>query len=93
MLLVGTDTPALFKSVVPVLSIAQVLVAQILAQGGQAALSSVAESEQQLETFGAYWTEADRVRVPDDAGDAGDDSPGVREDAASFDHKTEQRGS
>lgn len=61
MLLVGTDTPALFKSVVPVLSVAQVLVAQILAQGGQEALDSVAESESQLETFGAYWTEADRA--------------------------------
>ncbi len=90
MLLVGTDTPALFKSVVPVLSIAQVLVAQILAQGGQSALTSVAESEHQLDTFGAYWTEADRVTVPDtDDGDA----PGVREDAASFDHSKEWGGS
>jgi DNA-binding MurR/RpiR family transcriptional regulator len=89
MLLVDTDTPALFKSVVPVLSIAQVLVAQILAQGGQLALTSVAESEHQLETFGAYWSEADSVTVPDtDDGDA----PGVREAAATFDHTKERRG-
>lgn len=67
MLLVGTDTPALFKSVVPVLSVAQVLVAQILAQGGQDALTSVAESEAQLETFGAYWTESDRLVLREDA--------------------------
>lgn len=90
MLLVGTDTPALFKSVVPVLSIAQVLVAQILAQGGQGALTSVAESEHQLETFGAYWTEDDRVAARESDGD---DTPGVREGIAPFDHKTEQRGS
>lgn len=90
MLLVGTDTPALFKSVVPVLSIAQVLVAQILAQGGQSALTSVAESELQLEAFGAYWTEADRV-VPHDAADDGGD-PAVREDISVFDRKTDQHG-
>lgn len=90
MLLVGTDTPALFKSVVPVLSIAQVLVAQILAQGGQSALTSVAESEHQLETFGAYWTDADRVSVPatDDV-----DAPGVREDASVFEQTKDRRGS
>lgn len=64
LLLVGTDTPALFKSVVPAMTVAQVLVAQILAQGGQDALSRVTESEHQLEAFGAYWTEADRKPVP-----------------------------
>ncbi len=55
LLLVGTDGPALFKSVVPAIAIAQALVAQILAQGGQAALDAVAESERQLERFDAYW--------------------------------------
>jgi len=90
MLLVGTDTPALFKSVVPVLSIAQVLVAQILAQGGQSALTSVAESEHQLETFGAYWTEADRVSAPETDDE---DTPGVREDAAAFEQAKDRRGS
>lgn len=65
LLLVGTDTPALFRSVVPAMTISQVLVAQILAQGGQEALSRVTESEHQLESFGAYWTEADRKPKPD----------------------------
>lgn len=65
LLLVGTDTPALFRSVVPAMTIAQVLVAQILAQGGQEALSRVTESERQLESFGAYWTEADRKPRPE----------------------------
>src|SRR3546814_11053916 len=38
VLLVGTDTPAMFKSVVPSMAVSQVLAAQILAQGGQEAL-------------------------------------------------------
>ena len=37
LLLAGTDGPALFKSVVPAIAIAQALVAQMLAQGGQRA--------------------------------------------------------
>jgi len=55
LLLVGTDGPALFKSVVPAIAIAQALVAQMLAQGGQSALDAVAESEQQLDRFETYW--------------------------------------
>jgi len=55
LLLVGTDGPALFKSVVPAIAIAQALVAQMLAQGGQAALDAVAESEHQLDRFETYW--------------------------------------
>lgn len=55
LLLVGTDGPALFKSVVPAIAVAQALVAQMLAQGGQGALDAVAESELQLDRFAAYW--------------------------------------
>ncbi|NNE85975.1 MAG: MurR/RpiR family transcriptional regulator, partial [Alphaproteobacteria bacterium] len=55
LLLVGTDGPALFKTVVPAMAVAQTLVAQMLAQGGQAALDAVAESEQQLDRFETYW--------------------------------------
>ena len=55
LLLVGTDGPALFKSVVPAFAIAQALVAQMLAQGGQSALDAVAESEHQLDRFETYW--------------------------------------
>lgn len=65
LMLVATDTPAMFRSIVPAMTVSQVLVAQILAQGGQEALSRVTESEAQLDRFGAYWTEADRVSVPD----------------------------
>ena len=55
LLLVGTDGPALFKSVVPAIAVAQALVAQMLAQGGQSALDAVAESEFQLDRFETYW--------------------------------------
>lgn len=55
LLLVGTDGPALFKSVVPAMAVAQALVAQMLAQGGQSALDAVAESEFQLDRFETYW--------------------------------------
>ena len=73
LLLVGTDTPALFRSVVPAMTISQVLVAQVLAQGGQDALSRVTESEHQLESFGAYWTEEDRKLKPDQMAEDSDD--------------------
>ena len=55
LLLVGTDGPALFKSVVPAIAVAQALVAQMLAQGGQSALDAVAQSEYQLDRFDSYW--------------------------------------
>jgi len=55
LLLVGTDGPALSKSVVPAIAVAQALVAQMLAQGGQSALDAVAESEHQLDRFETYW--------------------------------------
>ncbi len=55
LLLVGTDGPALFKSIVPVIAVAQALVSQMLAQGGQSALDAVARSEYQLDRFESYW--------------------------------------
>ena len=57
LVLVATDSPALFKSIVPAMTISQILVAQILAQGGQQALAAVARSEQQLDSFDAYWVD------------------------------------
>lgn len=86
LLLVGTDTPALFKSVVPVLSVAQVLVAQIMAQGGQDALSRVAESEAQLQRFGAYWDGGDPVAADSD------DDPQLREDRADYGNPARRSG-
>ena len=71
LLLVGTDGPALFKSVVPAIAVAQTLVAQMLAQGGQSALDAVAKAEYQLERFDSYWpTGVMPQRFTDYTGDA-----------------------
>ncbi len=63
-LCVATDGPALFRSVVPTMAVAQVLVALLLAQGGQVALARVAESEAQLNRFDAYWPETELADKP-----------------------------
>ena len=57
VLRVVADSPALFNSVVPAMSLAQVLVALLLAQGGQRALNVLAQSEEQLSRMEAYWPE------------------------------------
>jgi len=57
VLRVVADSPALFNSVVPAMSLAQVLVALLLAQGGQRALNELAQSEEQLSRMEAYWPE------------------------------------
>ena len=57
VLRVATGSPALFQSVVPALAVAQVLVAQVLAQGGPRALAAVSQAEAQLARFEAYWPE------------------------------------
>ncbi len=69
MLLVGTDTPALFRSVVPAMTVSQVLVAQILAQGGQDALSGLTESEELLEGFETYWQRPEGTAPDQEDGD------------------------
>ena len=75
LLLVGTDGPALFKSVVPAIAVAQALVAQMLAQGGQRALDAVAESEFQLDRFDSYWS-AGRLPEPGvDRASSGESEP------------------
>ena len=73
LLLVGTDGPALFKSVVPAMAVAQALVVQMLAQGGQSALDAVATSERQLDRFEAYWP-VGKIPEPTVAGASSDSS-------------------
>ncbi len=60
-LVVASRGPALFRSVVPAVAVAQILVALLLAQGGTRALAAVAESEEQLERFSAYWPDEEPV--------------------------------
>lgn len=71
-LAVANDGPALFRSVVPTMAVAQTLVALLLAQGGADALAQVAESEAQLNRFDAYWPETEMAERPAN-GTAGED--------------------
>ncbi len=54
-LIVSTDSPSFFHSVVPALAVVQALIALLAARGGAAALDSLAESVDQLDSFRAYW--------------------------------------
>ena len=54
-LIVSTDSPSFFHSVVPALAVVQALIALLAARGGGAALDSLAESVDQLDSFRAYW--------------------------------------
>ncbi len=54
-LVVASRGPALFRSIVPAVAVAQTLAALMLAQGGARALAAVAEAEEQLAQFSAYW--------------------------------------
>ncbi|MHA1566242.1 MAG: MurR/RpiR family transcriptional regulator [Alphaproteobacteria bacterium] len=57
VLIVASRGPALFRSIVPSMAVAQTLAALMLAQGGARALAAVAEAEEQLALFSAYWPE------------------------------------
>lgn len=64
-LVVGCESPSFFQSLVGAVSVVQLLVALLIARGGDAALSALAESEAQLRAFSAYWEEgAGSARVP-----------------------------
>jgi DNA-binding MurR/RpiR family transcriptional regulator len=54
LLLVANDTPSLFPSVVPALSIAQTLAAMLVAHSGEESLREIGNSEAQLQRFGVY---------------------------------------
>jgi DNA-binding MurR/RpiR family transcriptional regulator len=60
-LVVGCESPSFFRSLVGAVSVVQVLVALLIARGGEAALSTLAESEAQLRAFSAYWEEGARA--------------------------------
>jgi DNA-binding MurR/RpiR family transcriptional regulator len=56
-LLVGTGTPSFFHSIVPMVALAQALLALLVARGGDAALARIEASERQLARFRVYWTD------------------------------------
>ncbi|AWB34771.1 MurR/RpiR family transcriptional regulator [Orrella marina] len=53
-ILVSTTTPSIFPSVVPALSIAQTLVAMLIARAGRQSLKEIEKSEAQLQEFAVY---------------------------------------
>ncbi|MBB5214521.1 MurR/RpiR family transcriptional regulator [Parapusillimonas granuli] len=54
LIVVANATPSLFPSVVPALSVAQMLVALLVADGGAASLEEIKKSEAQLRDFNVY---------------------------------------
>ena len=60
VLIVGTATPSFFHSIVPMVALAQALLALLVARGGDAALAAIEASEQQLARFQVYWTDGDQ---------------------------------
>jgi DNA-binding MurR/RpiR family transcriptional regulator len=52
---VGSRSTSFFQSFVGAVSVAQLLVTLLIAQGGKKTLEALAESEEQLQEFSAYW--------------------------------------
>lgn len=61
-ILVATSTPSFFPSVVPAMSVAQTLVAMLLARGGKESLREIEKSEAQLREFSVYARGGARTR-------------------------------
>ncbi len=59
-LVVRKENPSFFDSIASAISLAEVLNALMVADGGEAALKALAESEEQLDAFGAYVQRGDR---------------------------------
>ncbi|HEV2674939.1 MAG TPA: MurR/RpiR family transcriptional regulator [Aliidongia sp.] len=64
VLMVGTATPSFFHSIVPMVALAQALLALLVARGGDAALAAIEASELQLNRFQVYWTDGDQEPTP-----------------------------
>lgn len=62
VLAVETGSPSFFSSIVPAMSVVQVLVAAVIAHGGEEALDAISSAEEQLARFNAYWQEPRRRR-------------------------------
>ncbi len=54
LVVVPNKTPSLFPSVVPAMSVAQILVAMLVARGGKKSLQEIKKSEAQLQRFAVY---------------------------------------
>jgi len=59
VLIIKNESPSFYHSVAAGVTVAEELIALLVADGGQPALDTIAESEKQLERFQAYWHEKD----------------------------------
>ncbi|MBB4266999.1 MurR/RpiR family transcriptional regulator [Roseospira visakhapatnamensis] len=64
VLLTDTASPSYFQSLVPALAQIQALLALVVAEGGDATLAAITETEHQLDIMDAYWQEPKRRRRP-----------------------------
>ncbi|EKV29187.1 transcriptional regulator, RpiR family [Caenispirillum salinarum AK4] len=62
VLAVENASPSFFNSIVPAMGLVQALVAAVIADGGDKALDTISEAEEQLAKFNAYWQEPRRRR-------------------------------
>lgn len=55
VMIIRNDSPAFFSSVSAAMAAVEALVVHMVSRGGDVALGTIEESEEQLERFGAYW--------------------------------------
>jgi len=55
VLIIKNESPSFFHSVASAITVAEELIALLVVEGGQSALRAIGESEDQLESFHAYW--------------------------------------
>ena len=57
--IVANDSPSFFRSLAAAMALAETIVAYLVAEGGEEAVSHLTKTEQHLEAFGTYWDEGD----------------------------------
>lgn len=63
MLVIKNESPSFFHSVAAAVTAAEELIALLMAEGGQAALDAIEESEALLAQFHAYWVKKPEARM------------------------------
>lgn len=61
-IIIDTASPSYLQSLVPALGQIQALLALVVAEGGEAALTAIDRTEHEMDAFGAYWHEPKRRR-------------------------------
>ncbi len=62
VLIVGNESPSFFHSLAAAMAVVEALIVLMVAKGGAGTLTSIEESERQLEDFDAYWKPAPKRR-------------------------------